>query len=105
MKSYHRLESLMNLHPGYRKEFIVAGKQLLLVQPEQKPFLIENRCPHQGFSLSDADLHPDAITCAAHVVTFSLLNGEPMPGSHIRCSALKTYEVVYQGNELGVFFT
>jgi len=104
MQSYHRLESLMNLQPGYRREFIVAGRQLLLTQPDNKPYLIENRCPHQGFSLIDAQVSGGNITCAAHMVTFSLENGQIQGESHIICSALKTFELVFQGNEVGVFF-
>lgn len=104
MEQYHRLESLMNLQPGYRREFIVAGRQLLLVQPENKPFLIENRCPHQGFSLIDATVRGDKITCAAHIVTFSMQDGAVQPGSAVKCGALKVFELVFRGNEVGVFF-
>ncbi len=104
MKSYYRLESLMNLYEGYCREFIVDGRQLLLTQSSSKPFLIENKCPHQGFSLVDAHIEDSMITCAAHMVTFSMIDGRVQPGSHIRCGALKVYELVYQGNEVGVFF-
>jgi nitrite reductase/ring-hydroxylating ferredoxin subunit len=103
MQTYHRLESLMNLAPGYRREFIVAGHQLLLLQEGSNLALIENRCPHQGFSLVDAHVKNGVLTCAAHAVAFSLQNGEVQPGAAFRCSALKVFELVYRGNEVGVY--
>ena len=103
MQTYHRLESLMNLAPGYRREFIVAGRQLLLLQEGEVTALVENRCPHQGFSLVDARVRGDVLTCAAHAVSFSLRNGAVQPGAAFHCSALKIYELVYRGNEVGVY--
>jgi nitrite reductase/ring-hydroxylating ferredoxin subunit len=103
MQSYHRLESLMNLAPGYRREFIVAGRQLLLMQTDNTVVLIDNRCPHQGFSLADSHVRGDMLTCAAHAVTFSLRDGAVQPGAAFKCAALRIYEVVYRGNEIGVY--
>ncbi|HSG62203.1 MAG TPA: Rieske (2Fe-2S) protein [Pseudomonadales bacterium] len=103
MQSYHRLESLMNLTPGYRREFIVAGRQMLLLQEGAVVALLENRCPHQGFSLVDARVKGHTLTCAAHAVSFSLLNGEVQPGAAFKCGALKIYELAYRGNEVGVY--
>ena len=103
MQSYYRLESLMNLAPGYRREFIIAGRQMLLLQEDVRPVLIENSCPHQGFSLVDARVTGEILTCAAHAVSFSLLSGEVQPGAAFHCSALKVFELVYRGNEVGVY--
>lgn len=103
MQSYHRLESLMNLAPGYRREFIVAGRQMLLLQEGDAVALVENRCPHQGFSLVDARVKGNILTCAAHAVSFSLQTGEVQPGAAFKCAALKIYELAYRGNEVGVY--
>ena len=103
MQSYHRLDSLMNLAPGYRRHFIVAGRQLLLLQEGDVVALIDNRCPHQGFSLIDARVQGDKLTCAAHAVTFSLRDGAVQPGAAFKCGALRIYDVVYRGNEVGVY--
>lgn len=103
MQTYHRLESLMNLAPGYRREFMVSGKQLLLLQEGEQLALVENRCPHQGFSLVDGRVEGGLLTCAAHAVSFSLRDGAVQPGAAFKCAALKVYELIYRGNEVGVY--
>lgn len=42
------LERLINLQGGYRGAFQVQGRHLLLIVVDQRPILMENRCPHQG---------------------------------------------------------
>ena len=55
------LERLINLHEGYRKTFQVNGQALLLLVVDNRPVLIEDRCPHQGAPLGRATLEGDVL--------------------------------------------
>lgn len=97
--AYQSLEKLINLHDGYRRLVSVAGRQLLLLQEEGAPCLIERRCPHAGSLLDTAAVAQGCITCPAHQIRFDLQTGKPQNAD---CPPLTSYSLVFEGNSLGV---
>lgn len=94
------LEKLMFLEDGYRREFIVDGIPLLLIQEDGQRYLIRNQCPHRGAALTEGAITAGAIRCPNHGWSFNLSDGQcrlPAPGP-----CLTRYSLVYEGNQIGV---
>lgn len=96
---FHPLERLINLQEGYRQTFQVGGRNLLLLVVENRPVLMENRCPHQNVPLHTATLHGTSLRCQRHGIAFDVFTGEPSVGS---CPGLSLLEPAYAGDRLGV---
>lgn len=97
--AYRALEKLINLHDGYRKVVSVDGHQLLLFQSHGTPRLINRYCPHAGQALDGAMVTADTIICPKHQIQFSLSDGVSRGNA---CAGLGVYDLVYEGNTLGV---
>jgi nitrite reductase/ring-hydroxylating ferredoxin subunit len=64
-----------------RKVVRRAGKQILLIATEGRVFAIANRCPHEGYPLSEGTLGPNCLlTCNWHNWKFDLVSGEALVG-------------------------
>ncbi len=96
------LDKLINLHDGYRKSFRIDYHQLLLLQVEGQHFLIEAVCPHQEHPLSEAWVGENCIECPLHGYRFALNSGDLVYASEEPCRGLKTWQVAYEGAEVGV---
>ena len=93
------LERLINLEDGYRKTFRVNGQALLLLVVDNRPVLIEDRCPHQGAPLGAATLEGDVLRCPRHGLSFSLSSGRSLqPG----CAGLNLFRLAYEGDRIGI---
>lgn len=99
---YHRLERLINLHEGYSRAFRIDGLELLLVEVDGQRMAFERRCPHRGQVLRADDIVQGQIRCPLHGYCFDLFSGAVLHASEERCRALKTFDLVYQGNEVGI---
>ena len=97
--AYRALEKLINLHDGYRRVFRLANREMLLLQENDEPRLLERRCPHAGQLLDLAPIDTSRLVCPRHGVSFSLADGSPEPPI---CPALHIRELVYEGNSVGV---
>jgi len=65
-------------------------KQVLLLEENRKLFAIDNRCPHQGFPLSQGTTNGKCtLTCNYHNWKFDLETGKALVGS----DRVKTYKV------------
>ena len=98
--AFHALEKLMCLEDGYRREFIIDGIPLLLIQEDGQRYLIRNQCPHRGASLTEGAVTAGVIRCPNHGWSFSLSDGQcrlPAPGP-----CLTRYTLIYDGNQIGV---
>ena len=74
------------------------GRQVLLVQTGGKLFAIANRCPHEGYPLSEGTLGAGCVlTCNWHNWKFDLASGEALIGR----DPVRTYPVELRGE--GVF--
>lgn len=100
--AFYTLEKLVHLHDGYQRAFRVNGHNLLLVQQDGRPYLIENRCPHMDAPLTNADQGPGILRCRSHGIEFQLASGKacgPLAGT---LASLKHYPIAYEGNSIGV---
>ena len=83
-------------HAG-RKVFRHAGKQVLLIAHEGRIFAIANRCPHEGYPLSEGSLGPGCVlTCNWHNWKFDLQSGEALVGR----DPVRTYPVSERNGEI-----
>jgi nitrite reductase/ring-hydroxylating ferredoxin subunit len=80
-----------------RKLFRRDGKQILLIASGARVFAIANRCPHEGYPLSEGTLGPDCVlTCNWHNWKFDLASGEELAGRDRVC----TYPVAIRNGEI-----
>jgi toluene monooxygenase system ferredoxin subunit len=60
---------------GEMRGVIVQGQPLLVVRGEQGVCVFRDRCPHQGYPLSEGTLQDGVITCRVHRHTFDATSG------------------------------
>jgi nitrite reductase/ring-hydroxylating ferredoxin subunit len=99
---FYPLEKLINLRDGYAQEFRIDHHGLLLIQRGGERYLIESLCPHRQHPLVTGTTDAATLQCPLHGYRFSLLNGELLHASEESCRALRVYELVYAGSEVGV---
>jgi nitrite reductase/ring-hydroxylating ferredoxin subunit len=99
---FYPLEKLINLHDSYSRQFKIDNLQLLLLQRDGELYLIESHCPHRGHPLEAATITGGVIQCALHHYQFSIADGRLLQSTEERCRGLRTYGIVYEGNEVGV---
>ena len=99
---FHSLEKLINLQPGYRRQFKIDNLHLLLLYSGDELVLLESLCPHAGHSLLNAELHGDTIECPRHGYRFRLSDGLLTRATEQPCRNLRCYQLIYRGNEVGI---
>jgi nitrite reductase/ring-hydroxylating ferredoxin subunit len=73
------------------------GKQVLVIAQNGRVFAIANRCPHEGYPLSEGTIGPGCVlTCNWHNWKFDLASGEALVGR----DPVRTYEVAERGGEI-----
>src|SRR5215467_6601258 len=78
-----------------------SGRQVLVVHTGGKLFAIANRCPHEGYPLSEGTLGPGCVlTCNWHNWKFDLATGEALVGR----DPVRTYAVAERNGEILVDF-
>ncbi|HEY1963067.1 MAG TPA: Rieske 2Fe-2S domain-containing protein [Rhizomicrobium sp.] len=89
--------SRAELHQKGRKTVRNGGKQILLIETGDRVFAIANRCPHEGYPLSEGTLGPDCVlTCNWHNWKFELGTGAALVGR----DPVRTYPVEIRGEEI-----
>jgi nitrite reductase/ring-hydroxylating ferredoxin subunit len=74
-----------------------GGKQILLIATGGRIFAIANRCPHEGYPLSEGTLGPPCVlTCDWHNWKFDLASGEALVGR----DPVRTYPVRLADDEI-----
>jgi nitrite reductase/ring-hydroxylating ferredoxin subunit len=82
-----------------RKVIRKNGKQVLLIAREGKVFAIANRCPHEGYPLSEGTEGPGCVlTCNWHNWKFDLETGAALVGR----DPVRVYAVELRGGEIFV---
>lgn len=66
---------LNDLWVGEMRGVALGTQRLLVVRTEQGARVYRDRCPHQGFPLSEGRLEDDVITCRVHHHTFDAVSG------------------------------
>jgi nitrite reductase/ring-hydroxylating ferredoxin subunit len=89
--------SLVQLTDARRKLVRRDGKQILLIAEDERVFATANRCPHEGYPLSEGDVGPGAVlTCNWHNWKFDLASGEALIGR----DPVRTYAVEIRDGEI-----
>ena len=79
------------------KKLVVADSSLNILRIDDRAFVFESNCPHQGYPLHDSVITPTIdIVCPFHNYRFDLKTGNEYQG---RCRPLKVYPT--QWNEKG----
>lgn len=102
MMRFFPLEKLINLNDQYTRQFKIDALQLLLIQRKGELYLIESNCPHRENPLDVASISGETITCALHNYQFSLRDGSLLASTEEPCRALRTFELIYEGTEVGL---
>jgi nitrite reductase/ring-hydroxylating ferredoxin subunit len=85
------------LRENGRKLLRRDGRQVLLIASGDRLFAIANRCPHEGYPLSEGTLGPDCVlTCNWHNWKFDLANGEALVGR----DPVRTYAIADRDGEI-----
>lgn len=99
---FYPLEKLINLYDGYTQQFRIDHLHLLLLQRRRERYLIEATCPHRAHPLDVARIDGNVIQCALHKYCFSILDGQLLEYTEEPCRGLRTWQLHYEGNEIGV---
>ena len=99
--AYIQLEKLINLYNGYRRTFSVGGLKLLLIQDNNKHYLIAAMCPHMDWPLQSSSIINDEIICSKHGYAFNLFTGKII-NRQAHCNPLSVYKLAYEGAGIGV---
>jgi nitrite reductase/ring-hydroxylating ferredoxin subunit len=90
------------LAPGAVKMLRVAGKQIAVFDTPDGVRACDNRCPHEGYPLSEGSLSAECIlTCNWHNWKFNLATGENLYGG----DRLRTYPLEIRGDEVWIDLT
>ncbi len=77
------------------------GKQVLVIAQNGSVFAIANRCPHEGYPLSEGTIGPGCVlTCNWHNWKFDLASGTALVGR----DPVRTYEVAERSGEIFIDF-
>src|SRR5260370_22593160 len=75
------------------------GKQVLVIAQQDRVFAIANRCPHEGYPLSEGTLGPGCLlTCNWHNWKFDLKTGNALIGR----DPVRIYPLEFRGDEVYV---
>lgn len=73
------------------------GKHVLLISAEGRMFAVANRCPHEGYPLSEGTLGPGCVlTCNWHNWKFDLASGAALVGR----DPIRTYATAVRDGEI-----
>src|SRR5215469_12235185 len=82
-----------------RKVVRLGGKQVLLIAHDDRVFAIANRCPHEGYPLSEGTLGEGCVlTCNWHNWKYDLATGRALVGF----DPVRTYPVSLQREEIAL---
>ena len=92
-----RVASLSELKARGRLVVKPGGKQIVLFNGESGVHACNNRCPHEGYPLSEGDLNGGCVlTCNWHNWKFDLESGETLVGG----DKLRRYPVTLKGDDI-----
>ena len=89
--------TLGELRSAGKKLVRAAGKQVLLIAQGGRVFAIANRCPHEGYPLSEGTIDGECrLTCNWHNWKFDLKSGAALVGR----DPVRTYKVEMRGDAI-----
>lgn len=60
---------------GEMRGVVLGGRRLLVIRLEGGVCVYQDRCPHQGYPLSEGRLEDGVVTCRLHGHTFDAATG------------------------------
>jgi len=90
--------TLSELEDGGCKILRISGKQIALFRRSDTVHACNNRCPHEGYPLSEGDLADGVLTCNWHNWKFNLESGENLLGG----DALRVYPIEIRDGEVWI---
>jgi len=88
-----------DLHTDGRKLVRCGDRQVLVIAQNDRLYAVANRCPHEGYPLSEGTLGPGCVlTCNWHNWKFDLASGAALVGR----DPVRTYAVVERSGEIFV---
>ncbi len=78
---WERAFPLAELPQGGARLFRARGQQVAVFRPqENEVFAVDNRCPHEGYPLTEGQVHFPLLVCAWHGFVFDLRDGKCLGG-------------------------
>ena len=101
-RNWYLAMSLSDLERDTAKMVRIEGKQIAFFNTTSGILACDNRCPHEGYPLSEGSLSQECtLTCNWHNWKFNLDTGENLLGG----DRLRTYPVEKRGSEIWVDIT
>jgi 3-phenylpropionate/trans-cinnamate dioxygenase ferredoxin subunit len=102
MSNFVELAKLDDLKNNGASKVSIDGHTLAVVRFDSDVYILDDRCSHQNYSLSDGVADRDELTleCIKHGSTFSLLDGNPtcLPATR----PVRVYEIKVDNNTVYV---
>ncbi|HET9088752.1 MAG TPA: non-heme iron oxygenase ferredoxin subunit [Acidimicrobiales bacterium] len=75
----HDIGALSDFTSGAARAVRLEDRELVVVRIEDDVYVLDDRCSHEAFWLSDGEVDADTreIECARHGAMFDLVTGEP----------------------------
>ena len=75
----HDIGALSDFASGAARAVRLNDRELVVVRIEDDVYVLDDRCSHEAFWLSDGEVDADTreIECARHGAMFDLVTGEP----------------------------
>ncbi len=104
-ESFIALIKTQELYCGFKQAFEINNQSLLLIQQNNKIYLIKNKCGHFGVKLDNADVKEQdnitSICCKEHGICFSLSTGKVTNRPWENCDPIQTIDIIFEGDMLG----
>lgn len=75
---------------------------MILLQIDGQRYLIESLCPHRNYPLNASHIEGLQLVCPQHGYRFDIASGALRHASEEPCRNLRRYELVDEGNDVGV---
>lgn len=92
---WYRLPGPYPQNVGDRRVVRIDGHQILVLRTETGLLAVANRCPHEGYPLSEGTLNGCRLTCNWHAWIFDLDSGETLTGG----DGLRRYPLRVDGDD------
>ncbi len=98
MDKYVRIAETRDVPKNDMRVFKVSGREMLIVNVEDKFYAFENHCPHMGYPLYLGSLEGKVLTCGFHYAKFDVRTGKSL--GPVTRRPLKKFKVKIQNSSI-----